>query len=184
MLNLQLLKLAKKITKWYTSERVSSKTQLLFKMYPVPRGGVPVALALVGLLKLPNYVTVILVDSLKDCDIVVDDIVDSGNTKQEILNELKTLKKVDVPFFALLDHSKLTVEDRLVKPWVVFPWESVNKEQDDTIVGTLRNRAAKNPTESSLLLNYALTEDEANALRLEQDLRFKKLMNALMTDNL
>lgn len=92
------------------------------RIYGVPRGGVPVAYLLQGLMKCE------LVDSPDQADFIVDDIIDSGATRDSCPQ----------PFFALVDKTK----GELAGQWVVFPWEAdpAKGEQDDSIVGTLRNR--------------------------------------------
>jgi hypothetical protein len=79
-------------------------------IYGVPRGGVS---ALFAILKyLPNYI--IPTDSIEDADIIIDDIIDSGSTKNKCLT-----KNPHAKFYALIDKEK-NPEDR---SWYVFCWE-------------------------------------------------------------
>jgi GTP cyclohydrolase I len=78
------------------------------RIYGVPRGGVPVALALAG------TGPFMLVDEVGQADVVVDDLIDSGATRQRYR---------DYPFYALID--KTEVGDPMYRnAWVVFPWEA------------------------------------------------------------
>lgn len=87
----------------------------LKKAYAIPRGGVPAALAMVAC-----YPYIEMVDSPEEADFFIDDIIDSGATLREWVDEYPGR-----PFFALidkLDHNCVYAED-----WIVFPWE-VNEE--------------------------------------------------------
>ena len=81
---------------------VSSKISLDFigtrpiKIGAVPRGGIPCLYIL--MLHLPTYYT--MCDDLSQCDIIIDDIVDSGETKKRIL-ELYPKSK----FYAFFENS-------------------------------------------------------------------------------
>lgn len=77
-------------------------------IYPIPRGGVPAALAL----QLP------LVDTPEEADLFFDDIIDSGKTKA------RYEKKYQKPFFALVNKEDCS-------DWVQFPWE-VGEDRKDT----------------------------------------------------
>lgn len=79
------------------------------KYYGVPRGGQIVA----GLLG--NAV-----DNIDECDVIVDDLIDSGKTEQRY-------KKHNKPFEALIDKRIERKDD-----WIVFPWEK-GEEQDETV---------------------------------------------------
>lgn len=76
------------------------------RVYGVPRGGVPVALALDAWLHME------IVDHPEDATIIVDDIVDSGRTRE-------IYSQYGVPFFALIGDEAAKDPD----VWVVFPWE-------------------------------------------------------------
>ena len=89
------------------------------KCYGVPRGGQVVA----GL-------TGNAVDTPEEADYIVDDLVDSGKTKE------KWLKKYpNKPFFVLYDK---TVEKNL--GWIEFPWEeSGERDAEDNVIRILQN---------------------------------------------
>lgn len=84
------------------------------KVYPVPRGGVPVAylLAAVGM-------NVFIVDSPDEAHIIVDDLIDSGATAAKY--------HPDKPFFALIDKRS---DEAYKGKWVVFPWENTAEKDD------------------------------------------------------
>lgn len=84
------------------------------KIYGVPRGGIPVAMSLAAKLGF-------MVDTPEKADIIVDDIYDSGATKERY-----RAKFPDKPFFALVDKRDSGWADQ----WVVLPWE-VSEEGSD-----------------------------------------------------
>jgi hypothetical protein len=90
------------------------------KVYPVPRGGVPVAYLLKMLL--PN---IQIVDNHWDADIVVDDIIDSGRTRDH-----HNIANGAPCFYALIDK---TDPDCKYSKWVVFPWELQTEEGPETV---------------------------------------------------
>ena len=75
----------------------------------VPRGGQVVA-GIIG-----NAV-----DNIQDCDVIVDDLIDSGSTKERY----KTFNK---PFEVLINKKKEYKDE-----WIVFPWE-VKEEGEETV---------------------------------------------------
>lgn len=85
-----------------------------FKVWGVPRGGIYVAYLLAG------YTNFSLANSPEEADVIVDDIVDSGNTRSAYVT------KYNKPFYGLVDKfDKTTIYDG----WVVFPWETNNKQE-------------------------------------------------------
>lgn len=86
------------------------KTSIL--VYPVPRGGIPIAYLL-----LKQNGGYSIVNSPDEADIIVDDLIDSGATRE----------RFSKPFHAAFDkqagfHNK----------WIVFPWE-VSNDKDESI---------------------------------------------------
>lgn len=79
------------------------------RIYGVPRGGIPVAYILSKFIS-----NSIIVDSPVISDIIVDDLIDSGKTRE------RYKKLVDKPFYTLVEK-----ED---KEWIVFPWEVSNNQ--------------------------------------------------------
>lgn len=95
-------------------------TDSTVRVYAVPRGGVPVALALMGT---GNFM---MVDDPTRCDIVVDDLIDSGATRKRFN---------DYPFYALIDKS---IDAPYRNAWLVFPWESSEGGIEDNITRLLQ----------------------------------------------
>lgn len=83
-----------------------------FKIYGVPRGGMIIA----GFLNHAQNVY-----NPNQADFIIDDIIDSGTTRDRYRREYP-----EKPFVALID--KQTNEDHANLGWVVFPWET--DEQD------------------------------------------------------
>lgn len=86
-------------------------------IYGVPRGGVPVSYLLLPYLNplIPKR-GVFMTERPEDADIIVDDIIDSGATKQDYEG-----KYPDKPFFALANH---LAAPQVPGQWIVFPWEN------------------------------------------------------------
>ena len=147
---------------WNNVSRVAGR-----RCYPVPRGGVPVAYLL-------TRFGAIVVDNPEDADFIVDDIIDSGATKAAHA-ELYPLK----PFYALV--TKEASDD-----WIVFPWERQEEtaSEDDTIVGTLRNRlvGANVPFLANDNISTIFADGELVALQEEVGKRCQHLLNGLLID--
>jgi GTP cyclohydrolase I len=78
------------------------------KVYGVPRGGIPVAYIVAN-----HYpAACIVVGEPENADVIVDDIIDSGKTRNHFVQLYKK------PFFALIDKERSPDND-----WYVFPWE-------------------------------------------------------------
>lgn len=92
------------------------------KIYGVPRGGIFAAQAIHHkLLQYFGYPASI-VEEVKYADIIVDDIIDSGQTKKQFQSHYP-----NIPFFALIDKAALT--SKYANSWIVFPWEQMMKEE-------------------------------------------------------
>ena len=85
---------------WNDIYKRINKLDKNLKYYGIPRGGQIIA----GL-------TGKAVDSVKNCDVIIDDIYDSGKTAKAWANQY------DKKLIFLYDKRK---EDL---PWIVFPWE-------------------------------------------------------------
>jgi len=85
------------------------------KIFPVPRGGVACAYAV--LLYINKYWS--LVQTAEDADIAIDDIIDSGETRKKILSRNPNIK-----FYALYENP---IE------WLVFPFEKTLNNDDSSI---------------------------------------------------
>ncbi len=79
------------------------------KVFGVPRGGVSAALAI------GCHTGIQLVDVPDDADAIVDDLIDSGATKEKWIRRFP-----EKPFIALLDKA----DPDWTGKWVIFPWES------------------------------------------------------------
>lgn len=86
------------------------------RLYPVPRGGIPAAQAVSFFCR-----AVKLVERPEDATHMVDDIIDSGATRERYRRLFPNL-----PFHALVDKT----DGDAGLPWVVFPWERMTGEQN------------------------------------------------------
>ena len=96
-----------------------------YMLYGVPRGGIPVALLVQKYLQNHGIQTSLTDDPAK-ADIHLDDLVDSGNTRRQLLEEHGK------PFYTLLDKRRKGSQYHGV--WVVFPWEE-QAEQSAADIG-------------------------------------------------
>ena len=96
-----------------------------YHIYGVPRGGIPAAQLVSAALDVKGFSNE-LVDAAVKADVIIDDIIDSGRTRE------KYEKQYPVPFFALIQKADL-------KEWIVFPWEKMCQETgpEDNIVRIL-----------------------------------------------
>lgn len=86
--------------------------------YAVPRGGIPVAYALQGVLGFQ------LTDDPADADFFIDDLIDSGSTCERYCDE-----HPGKPFFALIDKR---IDSEFKDLWIVFPWEVTDSGKDES----------------------------------------------------
>jgi len=103
--------------------------------YPVPRGGVPAALAIQA-----AGGRIRLVDNPDDAEVIIDDIYDSGATYERFA-------AYDLPFVVLIDKRQYNVT------WVVFPWENRTDDDEsitDNVVRMLQY-IGEDPTRGGLL---------------------------------
>jgi GTP cyclohydrolase I len=107
--------------KFITWEQINKRADRIRKKYPkakfwgIPRGGQVVA----GILG--NAV-----DNIDDCDVIVDDLIDSGATKERYI-------KYDKPIEVLIDKRK-----EFTNEWLVFPWENSEGDIDANITRVLQ----------------------------------------------
>jgi len=96
----------------------------MLMVHPIPRGGIPCALALKTEAIKHGVHVVLIEEPREDIDIYIDDIIDTGVTKRKFQNILKR------PFHALFPP--VAKNDN----WIVFPWEAMVKEDgpQDNIV--------------------------------------------------
>jgi GTP cyclohydrolase IA len=140
------------------------------RIYAIPRGGIPAAYLILSYL---NYG--LLVESPAEANVFVDDLIDSGSTMQKW-----TFDFPGVPFIALLDKREPGNADR----WVVFPWESQIKSNDDTIVGTITNRLREQKIAFCANDNIAphLLDGEMELVEAEVERRAESLLRGLLID--
>ena len=120
-------------------DAVSARAQVvdhLVRVYPIPRGGVPVAYAL------GTMCSIVLVNHPEEADLFVDDLIDSGKTMKRYADAYP-----DVPFVALIDKRS----DVQFDGWIVFPWESSEEKSADDIPTRLLQFIGEDPTRGGLL---------------------------------
>jgi GTP cyclohydrolase I len=103
------------------------------KLYGVPRGGIPVALALAG------TGPFLLVDEPGQAEVVVDDLIDSGATRKRFS---------DYPFYALIDKQP---EGRYHNVWIEFPWEAGSDGGIEDNIVRLLQYVGEDPNREGLL---------------------------------
>jgi GTP cyclohydrolase I len=98
-----------------------------FEVFGVPRGGIVPALLVVSALKALGY-DAFITEVAKEADIIVDDVIDSGSTRERY-----RAVNPRALFVALVDKS---IEKTT---WIVFPWE-VNEEgsKEDVVLRMLQ----------------------------------------------
>lgn len=114
--NHELLVLAGALSKFIYEEMTGNVT---VRAYPVPRGGIPVLYALMACDS-----RMLIANTPEEADIIVDDIIDSGETRERYA-------KYDKPFFALINKQHDACHYK--NDWVVFPWEQKEDGQDEGI---------------------------------------------------
>lgn len=102
-----------------------------FRIYGVPKGGMCASTAL----QLAKSV-----HSPEDANIILDDIIDSGTTKQRFTDAYP-----DKQFYALVDK---TTKDKDNDAWIIFPWE--NQEVEDDIILRLLQYIGEDVTRQGL----------------------------------
>ncbi len=156
----------------------SRTPRTLLKACPIPRGGVPVLFALIGL---SGKITV--ANNPEEADFFIDDIIDSGSTMEEWCD-----KYPGKPFLALID--KTDPNCAFKNDWVVFPWENSPEtvplnRNDDSIVGTITNRIRRAGAPFSgndNICEYIKSPLEFEQLQDEVQKRFQSVLEALLID--
>lgn len=104
-------------------EEVAGLHILSVKIYGIPRGGIYAAQAVQSFMEKGSY----LVEEPSDDCIFIDDIIDTGSTRNNFISEYG---HPCLPFYALVDKQGF---DKVLKgTWVSFPWERMNKETAPT----------------------------------------------------
>ncbi len=131
---------------WATIERaVQSLAERapddISSVWGVPRGGVPVAVAVAHTLGLR------LVDTPDPDTLIVDDLADSGHTANRYTDH-----HFDTLFRKPLTPSHIAPHAHTVLGWVVFPWESTDEHAGPTdAVVRLLEHIGEDPTRDGLL---------------------------------
>lgn len=102
------------------------------KAYGVPRGGWN-AVALIDYLE--------PVDSPEEAEVIIDDIIDSGDTR-------KDYEKYGKPFLALIDLTG--THSHLRGNWVVFPWEKGDEDAPEQNVRRILSYLGEDPNREGL----------------------------------
>ena len=114
------------------AREIISESPNIYNIYGIPRGGLIPAVLLSHKLGIP------VTQNLKSYSLIVDDMVDSGETMKIALTEAKlssSNKKVYTAVLFKRDTSTFTPDfhgRELSEPsWVVYPWENkMNASQD------------------------------------------------------
>lgn len=103
------------------------------RVYPIPRGGIPAALALCN-----TTLTLTLVDDPAKADFIFDDLIDTGAT---------CARYPDKPFFCLIDKRQWNHGN----DWVVWPWEETAAVGIEDHIVRLLQYIGDDPTRGGLL---------------------------------
>lgn len=106
------------------------------RIWGVPRGGIPAAAAIA------NGVSIIMVDTPENADVIVDDLIDSGSTMDKF-----TALYPHKPFVGLID--KRTWEHG--NDWVVWPWEETAEKGIEDHIRRLLEYVGDDPNRGGLL---------------------------------
>lgn len=118
----------------------------LLSLYGVPRGGVPSAYAVQAAIaaSFPLVKEINVVDNPRDADAIIDDIVDSGATRDKFTT---TYEK---PFYALVDKLDPESPDFGSSTWFVFPWEGNEGGSIEDNIVRLLQYIGEDPTRGGL----------------------------------
>lgn len=109
------------------------------QLYGVPRGGIPAALMVQSsIITLGRSCSI--EDSPEHADFIIDDVIDSGMTKERYFAKYK------IPFCALYD--KTTEGDG--RGWLVFPWEETEEKSAEDIPVRLLQYIGEDPERGGL----------------------------------
>lgn len=93
------------------------------KIHAIPRGGIPVSYLYAKYFDGNNYEFVD--DADYSVDVLIDDLIDSGNTKDIYMGICGS----DTFFAAPIDKQ---VDKKYTGKWIVFPWEGTEGQDNDT----------------------------------------------------
>lgn len=123
--------------------------------YPVPRGGVPAAYALRSV---APYIQI--VDDMAKADFILDDLIDSGATRQRVLVQSIGKRAFSADKFAAL-FTKRPAQDAEqgyylhgqavpADSWLVFPWEATEEGSANDIVTRFLQFIGEDPEREGL----------------------------------
>ena len=107
------IRVAELIKKDFKGQLENSNFDL--RVFPVPRGGIPCAYLVAGILG----GNIKFVDSAEEAQIIIDDIIDSGKTRDDLLKKNEYAK-----FYALFEHPST---------WLSLPFERTLDGKDKSI---------------------------------------------------
>lgn len=113
--HLDLVVNAMRIAELIQTEFNNSLLNSVLNIFPVPRGGIACAYLTVAFLN----GQIKFVDNIEDADIAIDDIIDSGRTKEKLLNQNPSVK-----FYAFYENPI---------NWISFPYERTLDNEDKSI---------------------------------------------------
>lgn len=122
--------------------QVTFESRTALTCYPVPRGGVPVAYAL-GECGRARGLLIDICDDINECDFILDDLIDSGNTRDRYADSGKLFVAL---FSKVVSHNDLDPSE-----WVVFPWEDVATEGAEDIPVRLLQYVGEDTARGGLL---------------------------------
>lgn len=111
------------------------------RVYAVPRGGIPAALAM----RVHRHFDMVSSPSL--ADYIVDDLIDSGETMKRIFAETGGRLRWPENAVVLLDKR----DEQWLDKWVVFPWEGDADGSIEDNVRRLLQFVGEDPTRGGLL---------------------------------
>jgi GTP cyclohydrolase IA len=140
-----------------------------FRIYGIPRGGIAVAYALqAALSQIYSEGHYTVVSNVEDANVVVDDLMDSGDTMARYQNKLYMQSRDDMIFAVLgmksvadtKTFSRPALRYEVVSPevfpdmWIVFPWEVSDAGHDvsaEDSVTRMLQAIGEDPTRQGLL---------------------------------
>jgi len=106
-------------------------------IYPIPMGGYPVANKLSNLLKLPIIENIVDMKSIIDNVLIVDDVIDSGETIGPYMRSGLDIAVLIIKNFKLSEENSYCTNHIFYgeydENWIQFPWEQNNTVEKNII---------------------------------------------------